>query len=436
MIAGFKGLQLVQGSDAYAEARRVWNGVYDHRPALIAQCLDASDVRLAIAHARRHDLPLAVRGGGHSLAGHGVCEAGVVIDLRNLCGVEVDPVRRVARVGGGAKWAQVDAATSPHQLATPGGDTSTVGVAGLTLGGGLGWLSRIYGMSCDNLLGVELVTADGERIHADDASHPDLLWALRGGGGNFGVVTQLYFRLHPVPPSLLAGVLTYPLAAAAEVLGNVEALTPQLHDQVSWAAAFVVREQPLLALRVCYVGTPGPEATAALAPLRRVRALSDSVAPMAYTELQSLTDANAPFGLGYASRSEWLRSIPVSALTGSCERATSPLSLSLINPLGGAIARRPADSTAFSYRHAPFLATIVAGWELADGGAERHREWAKTLWRSLVPASAGGGYVNLLGDEGPARVRSAYSPEVYARLLQIKHRYDPENLFNGNQNLR
>jgi hypothetical protein len=205
---------------------------------------------------------------------------------------------------------------------------------------------------------------------------------------------------------------------------------------VYWAAAFLVREQPLLALRLCYVGAPDTRAAAALAPLRRMPALSDSVAPISYTQLQSLTDANAPTGLGYASGTEWLRQIPAAALAAACERTTSPLSLSLINPLGGAIARRAADATAFSYRHAPYLATIVAGWELGDAAAERHREWSKTLWQALVPASAGGGYVNLLGDEGTARVRSAYSAEAYARLLQIKHRYDPDNTFNRNQNLQ
>jgi hypothetical protein len=216
----------------------------------------------------------------------------------------------------------------------------------------------------------------------------------------------------------------------------VEALTPTLPDEVSWAAAFLVREQPLLALRLCYVGAPDERALAALAPLRRIRPLTDSVAPIPYMDLQRLTDANAPSGFGYASASEFLVRIPVEAFVEACERATSPMSLSLINPLGGAIARRPADATAFSYRHAAFLATIVAGWELGAGDAQRHRSWARTLGQALIPASAGGGYVNLLDDEGPERVRTAYSASAHARLLQIKRRYDPDNLFNGNQNLR
>jgi len=436
MISGFKGLQLTPQTSGYDAARQVWNGAYARRPALIAQCLDAADVRTAIAYARRAGLGLSVRGGGHSLVGHGVCEGGVVIDLRRVSAIEVDAKARIARIGAGAKWGQVDSATRPYGLGTPGGDTSTVGVAGLTLGGGLGWLSRKYGMSCDSLVGAKLVTADCELLQVDDSSHPDLMWALRGGGGNFGVVTELCFQLHPVPAEILAGVLTYPVAAAPEVLGQIEAMTPELPDEVSWAAAFMVRGQPLLALRLCYVGKADARAHAALAPLRRVSALSDSVAPIPYAELQQLTDANAPAGLGYASGSEWLVRIPVAALVEACQRSTSPLSLSLINPLGGAIARGAAEATAFSYRHAAYLATIVAGWELGDGAEKLHRAWARSLWQAITPASAGGGYVNLLGDEGPARVRTAYSPTAYTRLLEIKRRYDPTNLFNSNQNLQ
>ena len=335
MIAGFKGPQLIPGAPGYGDARRVWNGAYDRRPALIAQCLDATDAGLAVLYARRSALPLAVRGGGHSLVGYGVCEGGVVIDLRHLAAVRVDPNARVATVGAGASWGQVDSATRPYGLGIPGGDTSTVGVAGLTLGGGLGWLSRTYGMSCDSLIGAELVTAESERLHVDDRSHPDLMWALRGGGGNFGVVTELRFRLHPVPATVLAGVLTYPVAAAPEVLGEIAALTPGLPDCLSWAAAFLVRDRPLLALRLCYVGEPGERAYAALAPLRRVPALSDSIAPIAYTDLQKLTDANAPSGYGYSSASEWLTRIPVEAFVEACERSTSTMSLSLINPTWG-----------------------------------------------------------------------------------------------------
>ena len=449
-IANFEGPQLDATDPDYERARRVWNGAIDRRPLLIARCLGVNDVRAALAHARRHDLPVAVRGGGHSLAGHGVCD-GLVIDLGLMNRVSVDAASRVGVVGPGAKWADVDDATRPHLLATPGGDTSTVGVAGLTLGGGLGWLSRMHGMSSDNLVGAEVVTADGERLLADDSSHPDLFWAIRGGGGNFGVVTELRFRLHPVPPTLLAGVLHHPVEAGAEVLGRIEELTSELPDEVSWAAAFLtgpaadalpapLRGRPMLAVRLCYVGEPDQRAVAALAPLRALGPpLLDGVCPMSYATLQRLTDANAPFGLLYASASEWLCRLgarSIDAFVDAATTATSPLSLSLLNPMGGAIARRASDATAFGYRHARFAATIVAGWASPAEDPAPHRAWARRLWEALLPASAGGGYVNILGDEGPDRVRGAYGERTYARLVEVKDRYDPTNVFRSNQNVQ
>jgi FAD/FMN-containing dehydrogenase len=448
-IAGFKGRLIEPDHQEYDQARRVWNGVIDRHPALIAQCLDSSDVRAALAHARYRRLQVAVRGGGHSLAGHGVCD-GVVIDLRNMNAVVVDPLARIAVVGPGARWGEVDVATRPHGLGTPGGDTSTVGVAGLTLGGGLGWLSRMYGMTCDNLVSADIVTADQELLHVDDASHPELMWALRGGGGNFGVVTSLRLRLHPVPAMLLAGVLSYPATAAPAVLSRLEEMTPGLPDEVSWAAAFcttpavadvpaAMRGRPIMALRLCYVGPPDEKAAAALAPIRALgEPITDTVAPMSYTALQQLTDANAPPGVHYASGSEWLRHLgerTIESFVEAARAATSAMSLSLINPLGGAVARRPADATAFAYRHAAFAATIVAGWAGAADDQAVHRAWARQLHRRLLPASAGGGYVNILGDEGPERVRTAYGVRPYARLVAVKDRYDPSNVFSSCQNI-
>jgi FAD/FMN-containing dehydrogenase len=451
MIAGFQGRLIDRDHEDYDLARRMWNGAYDRRPLLIAQCLDALDVRAAVLHAREHDLPIAVRGGGHSLAGHSVCDGGLVIDLRLMKGVTVDPKARIATVETGAKWGDFDQAVSAYELGTPGGDTSTVGVAGLTLGGGLGWLSRMYGMTSDNLVGAELIDACGEILHVDEASHPDLLWGLRGGGGNFGVVTELRFALHPVPPILLAGVLHYPASSAVEVLGELAALTPSLPDEVSWAAAFLtasnseaipraLRGKPMLAVRVCYVGNPDDKAAAALAPVRALgTTMLDTVAPMAYATLQQLTDANAPAGLPYASASEWLRQLDrrtIECFVAAGENATSPMSLSLINPMGGAIASRPADATAFAYRHAAYATTIVAGWASPDDDPRPHRAWSHQLWKSLLPASAGGGYVNILGDEDHERVRSAYGERTYARLVGLKDRYDPTNVFSYNQNIR
>jgi FAD/FMN-containing dehydrogenase len=447
MIPGFRGRQLDATHEDYGRARRVWNGAVDRRPALIAECTDATDVRAALLHASRRHLPIAVRGGGHSLAGHGVCDDGLVIDLGSMNAVSVDPLARIATVGPGATWGDVDRATRPHGLATPGGDTSTVGVAGLTLGGGLGWLSRMYGMTSDNLVGADVITADGELLRVGDDSHAELFWALRGGGGNFGVVTQLRFQLHPVPATLLAGVLSYPVSAAVEVLPRLEELSPTLPDEVSWTAAFLtapdaahpaLRGQPMLAIRLCYVGPPDEKAVAALAPLRGIgKPVVDTVAPMTYVALQQLTDANAPSGVPYTSASEWLRHLgreSAAQLASAAEAATSASSLSLINQMGGAVARRAPDATAFAFRHAPFVVTIIAGWETGD--AAPHRAWARGLWRSLLPASAGGGYVNILGDEGPERVRDAYGARTYARLVAVKDRYDASNVFRSNQNIR
>ena len=449
-IANFEGPQIDATHPDYARARGVWNGAIDRYPLLIARCLGVGDVRAALAHARQHGLPVSVRGGGHSLAGHGVCD-GLVIDLGLMNRLSVDSASRVAVVGPGAKWGDVDRATRPYALATPGGDTSTVGVAGLTLGGGFGWLSRMYGMSSDNLLGAEIVLANGERLFVDDSSHPDLFWAIRGGGGNFGVATELRFRLHPVPPTLLAGVVHHPVESAPEVLGRLEELTPELPDEVSWAAAFLtapptdslpapLRHRRMLAVRLCYVGEPDERAIAGLAPLRALGSpLFDGVGAMPYEALQRLTDANAPYGSPYASASEWLCRLGAASIDAFVEAAvtaTSPLSLSLINPLGGAIARQASDATAFAYRHARFAATVVASWASLDENPAPHRAWARRLWKSLIHASAGGGYVNILGDEGPDRVKAAYGERTYARLVEVKDRYDPSNVFRSNQNIR
>jgi len=449
VIPGFEGPVIDQFHLDYDRARRVWNGAIDRRPALIAECLHSADVRAALAYARRARLPIAVRGGGHSLPGHGTCNGGVVIDLRRMNRVAVDGDARLATVGPGTKWGELDRATGPYGLATPGGDTSTVGVAGLTLGGGLGWLSRMYGMTSDNLLAAAVVTAEGEELQVDETRHSDLFWALRGGGGNFGVVTELRFRLHDVPRSLLAGALSYPITSAVEVLSELEALSSGLPDQVSWTAAVltarepapaVLVSKPMLAVRLCYVGPPGEEAWAALAPLRAIgRPLSDTVGEMEYTQLQRFTDANAPWGAGYASASEWLRHLgrgSAEALVHAAVNASSPLSLSLVNLMGGAVGRLDPDATAFAYRHAPYVATIVAGWESATEDARPHQAWAHDLWASLLPASAGGGYVNLIGNEGPERVRSAYGERHYAKLAAVKRKYDPDNVFHHNHNIR
>lgn len=450
VIPGFEGPQIAPDHPEYPQACRVWNGAVVRRPVVVARCLHVADVRTAVGYARARQLPFAVRGGGHSPAGHGVCD-GVVIDLGLMNRVVVDVRARRATVGPGVRWGRLDEATRPHGLATPGGDQSTVGVTGLTLGGGLGWLSRMYGMACDNVVAAQIVTAEGDCLEVDEASHPDLFWAIRGGGGNFGVITRLEFALHVVPPTMLAGVLYFPAAAALDVLARIEELTPALPDEVSWSAAFLsssddhspattLRELPTMELRLCYVGEPDERASQALSPLRAIaKPVLDTVRPIAYVDLQKQADSNAPFGAFYATRSEWLGALGtgcIRALSAAAADTTCPQSLTLIHPLGGAISRRSTDATAFGWRHASYLATIVAAWlSPADDGAP-YRSWADRLWQSLQDVSLGGGYLNILGDEPHERVRSSYGPQAYARLETIKNRYDPGNLFTGNPNVR
>jgi FAD/FMN-containing dehydrogenase len=427
-----------RGDTGYDDARRVWNGMIDRSPALIARCATASDVAAAVNFAREQGLVIAVRGGGHNAAGLGVCDDGIVIDLAPMNTVTVDAGRRIARAGGGTRWKEFDAATHAHGLATTGGLISSTGIGGLTLGGGLGWLMRSYGLACDNLIGVEIVTADGQIRRADATENADLFWGVRGGGGNFGVVTAFEYRLHPVS-TMYGGMLVFPGPRAPEILRHYRDLAAAAPDELTIFAVLMTSPDgaPILAVLVGYNG-PAAAGEAAIKPLRDLGPVADQVGVMPYPALQSMLDEGFPPGLQVYWRSDFLKGLPDEAIDAVYDRftaITSPLSALIIEQLGGAVARVPADETAYAQRDGLFNLAVVSRW--ADPStAEGHIDWARRTCDAARPFASGGVYVNYLGDEGADRVRAAYGPAKYDRLVALKGKYDPKNLFRMNQNIR
>ena len=443
----FAGDVLAPGDGQYETARRVWNGMVDRRPAVIARCVDEDDVVRALAVARDRGLPVAVRGGGHNVAGNAMCEGGVVIDLSAQKAVSVDPERRTARVQPGVLLGELDRATQAHGLATPTGNVSMTGVAGLTLGGGLGWIARKHGPTCDNLLSADVVTVGGERVRASPDENADLLWGLRGGGGNFGVVTSFQYRLHPVGPQVLAGGVVHAFADAPELfrfLGNFVAQAP---DELSVTAS-TFRAAPampvppemhgelVIVLAVCFAGdlTAGEEI---LRPLRSFgRPLLDGIAPMPYTALQSGSDAAYPNGQHNYWKSHYIDELTddvIATIIEHAPRMSSPLSSFYLQHLGGAIARGDTTRAAFGHRDALFDFAILTVWRDPTETAE-HVTWARDFFDGMQP-HASGVYVNNLGAEGAERVRAAYAPRTYERLVSLKETYDPHNVLRVNQNI-
>lgn len=435
---GLTGTVIRRGDAAYDTARKVWNGMIDRSPALILRCASTADAVAAVNFAREQGLLVAVRGGGHNAAGLGVCDDGIVIDLSAMRAVTVDPDRRIARVQGGARWSDLDAATHAHGLATTGGLISTTGVGGLTLGGGLGWLMRSYGLACDNVVGAEIVTADGQVRHASTTENADLFWGIRGGGGNFGVVTAFEFRLHPVS-TVYGGMLAYPVSRAGEVLRRYRDVASTASDALTMFAGLMTSPEgvQIVAVLVGYNG-PAAEGEAAIKPMRELGPVVDQVSQIPYPALQSMLDAGFPDGLHVYWRSDFLRELPDAAIDTLCERfasVTSPLSALLIEQFGGAVSRVATDDTAFAQRDALFNLAVIARWDDPSTAAS-HIAWARESSEAMKPFASGGVYVNYLGDEGADRVRAAYGPAKYDRLVAIKQKYDPTNLFRMNQNIR
>ena len=447
-LSGFQG-QLIGPDDAgYDEARKVYNGMIDKRPALIARCADAADVAKVVVFAREHDLLLAVRGGGHNGAGLGTCDAGVVIDLSLLKDVQVDPQARTVRVGGGATWGEVDSATNEHGLATPSGIISTTGVGGLTLGGGLGHLTRKHGLTIDNLLEAELVLASGERVRASADEHPDLFWAIRGGGGNFGVVTSFLFQLHEVG-TVVGGPTFWPVEDAAEVLSAYREFLPGAPRELNGFFAFhtvppgppfpeEIHLRRVCGIVWCYVGGE-EDAAAAMAPLLDAvpEPLMHGVAPMPHQALQSAFDGLYPPGDQWYWRADFVKEIPDEAVEIHARfGADMPSMQSTMHlyPIDGAAHDVGPTDTAFSYRDARWGA-VFAGVDPDPANVAAIRRWSIDYMEALHPYSAGGAYVNMMMDEGQERVRASYR-DNYGRLARIKAEYDPGNLFRVNQNIQ
>jgi FAD/FMN-containing dehydrogenase len=446
-LSGYRG-QLIGRDDAdYDEARAVYNAMIDKRPALIARCADAEDVAKVVAFARDHDLLLAVRGGGHNGAGLGTCEGGVVIDLGALRDVEVDSRARTVRVGGGCTWGEVDAATNAHGLATPSGIISTTGVGGLTLGGGLGHLTRKCGLTIDNLLEADVVLASGERVCASADEHPDLFWALRGGGGNFGVVTSFLFRLHEVD-TVVGGPTFWPVEAGAEVLSAYRDFLPNAPRELNGFFAFhtvppappfpdAIHMRKVCGIVWCYVGSD-EDAAAAMAPLlsELPEPLLHGVQAMPHPVLQSAFDGLYPRGDQWYWRADFVDEVPDDAVAIHARfGAAMPTLKSTMHlyPIDGAAHDTPASETAFSYRDARF-ASVFAGVDPDPANVDAIREWSIDYFEALHPYSAGGAYVNMMMDEGEDRVRASYR-DNYDRLTRVKDTYDPSNLFRVNQNI-
>ena len=435
--AGLSGTVIRRGDAGYDQARRVWNGMIDRSPAAIFRCSSTADVVAAVNFAREEGLVLAVRGGGHNAAGLALVDDGLVIDLSGMRGIKVDAGKRIAYVQGGTLWGQLDAATHAHGLATTGGVISTTGVGGLTLGGGLGYLMRQHGLACDNVLAVEIVTADGQVRRASATENPDLFWAVRGGGGNFGVVTSFEFRLHPMR-TLYAGMLVFPGPQAPQVLRRYREVAENAPDELTVFAALMTSPDghPITAIFPAYNG-PVSKAEAAVKPFRDLGPVADQVQEMPYPALQSMLDEGFPSGLHVYWRSDFLKGLPdeaLDALVGRFQAITSPLSALLIEQFGGAVARVPADETAFAQRDAMFNLAIVSRWTDAATAAT-HTDWARQTSAAIRPFASGGVYVNYLGEEGADRIKAAYGPK-YEKLVAVKKKYDPTNLFRVNQNIQ
>jgi hypothetical protein len=440
--------ELIGPEDAgYEEARKVYNAMIDRRPALVARAAGPDDVAKLVDFARKRELLLAVRGGGHNGAGLGTCDDGVVIDLSLLRDVQVDPQARTVRVGGGCTWGEVDRATNEHGLATPSGIISTTGVGGLTLGGGLGHLTRKYGLAIDNLLEVEMVLAGGERVRVSSDEHPDLYWAIRGGGGNFGVVTSFLFRLHEVG-TVIGGPTFWPVEAGAQVLSAYREFLPSAPRELGGFFAFhIVPPAPPFPEEIhlrkvcgvvwCYVGSE-EDAAKAMAPLLDAlpEPLMHGPHPLRHSELQSAFDGLYPPGDQWYWRADFVKEIPDEAVEIHARfGAELPTMQSLMHmyPIDGAAHDVASSDTAWSYRDAQF-GSVFAGVDADTANLGAIRKWSIDYFDALHPFSAGGGYVNMMMDEGQQRVRASYR-DNYDRLARIKATYDPGNLFRVNQNI-
>ena len=447
LAQAISGDLILPGAPRYDEARQVFNAMHDKRPAAIVRCGGTEDVVTAVDFAREHGLVLAVRGGGHSVAGFSVCDGGLVIDLSGLNGIAVDPLTKTARAGGGALWGEFDAATQELGLHTPGGRVTTTGIGGFTTGGGYGWTSSKHGLACDNLISAEVVLADGSVVTASEHENEDLFWGIRGGGGNFGIVTEFEFQLHELGPIVLAGLALWPIERAPEVMRAWRDYVDVAPDELSTGCVVLtappeefvpdhLKGRTALGMAVLYVGDPELGA-AVVQPLKHLRPAVDLIQPMPYTAFQGMLDPSAPPGKRSYWRGEYLGGLSDAAIDTFLAHAPAlaaggaPLSQVALFRIGQGVAATPDDATAFSHREADYLFHPISVW---DDPADDERLIAanRAFCQAMRPHTTGGAYLNFSPE---ARVRDAYGAAKHARLVELKDRYDPENLFRLNQNI-
>jgi FAD/FMN-containing dehydrogenase len=451
LAAELRGTVIRRGDDGYDDARALWNAAHDRRPELIVRVAGVADVIAALRFARSQSLEVAVRGGGHSVAGFSSVDGGLVVDLSTMRAVQVDPQARRAYVQGGSVWRDVDIETQVHGLATTGGLISTTGVGGFTLGGGIGWLMRKHGLAADNLVSAELVTADGNVVRASETVNPELFWALRGGGGNFGVVTNFEFALYEVGPTVAGGAIFFRGEDAGTILRGwrdwlrsaPDELTTLVNLTTAPPAPFLPESahgKPIVAIVGMHSG-PLEAGLEALAPLRTLapEPIADLLGPIPYLAIQSLVDALHPAGDGNYFKSHHLsdlRDAAIDALIRGHQAVSSPMNEIHLQDLRGAVARQPSGGSAFPHRDAPLVLNVIAKWP-GGGPAPQHVDWARGVVESLEPFGTGAAYVNFLGDvEDTERLRAAYGAETYDRLAEAKAKWDPDNVFHLNQNIK
>ena len=444
----FAGEIVRPGDPEYDEARKVWNGSIQRDPAVVVRPTGTSDVIAAVAYAREHKLELAIRGGSHSIAGFSTTDGGMVIDLSRMKGIRIDPQKRRAHVQGGVLWKELDRETQEFGLAVTGGLISSTGVAGFTLGGGIGWIQRKHGLACDNLKSADVVTVDGSFVHVSESENSELFWALRGGGGNFGIVTSFEFELHPVGPEVMAGLMFFPGERAKEILTFYRDFYELASNEVTLAAVlrlappapFLPEEfhgKPIIALAGMHAGSLQQAAEDLSSVKKLTEPIADLMTPRTYVQMQTMLDASWQPGFQNYWKAEYLKGLPdtaIDVLVAHLATITSPLSDFKIPYLGGAISDVPENDTAYGHRDAPMILNINARWSDASD-ADRHIAWTRDLWEAMQPYSGGGTYTNFTSVDDQDRTPDSYGEAKYRRLSELKRRYDPENVLHLNQNI-
>ena len=437
--ASLRGELFQPGEEGYDAARTMYNAMIDRHPALIVRCAGVSDVITAVQFARSRNLLVAIRGGGHNVAGRAICDGGLVIDLSRMKGIHVDPVHCIARAEPGVTWSEFDRETQAFGLATTGGTVSSTGIAGLTLGGGIGWLMRTCGLACDNLVSVDLVTAEGRLLRASATENPDLFWGMRGAGANFGVVTSFEYRLHPVGP-LLGGMLIHPFSKARDVLRFYRDVAATAPDELTALAALLTlpEGEPVVAIAPFYNG-PMKAGEEVMQPLRAFGPpLADHVGPMSYLQVQTMLDAMMPAGLRNYWKTNFLKDLSdeaIDTLVTYFATVPSALTAAVIEQFGGAVGRIGEDETAFSPRDQRFNLAIASRWT-DPAESEKHRQWTRDLWDVMQPFATEAVYVNYLPEDEGDRVKALYGAAKYERLVRLKNTYDPANFFQLNANIK